>query len=254
MQAPPFTKKEVKKSKLLVISIAIILIFLFIFALISYGNKDKTTIGFSVLDSSEQSSKQETDAFLRVGSDRSTSAATKSKSNLQFKNIEIKTDMELQSYSIPVNGLNIRIEAEQLVIVSSDMDITISLNTPMELKEFKGNIVWEDSKLMLQGGLSEYLADYVKINWKDPKDLSLRIEKGSVKIGDVIINELNGIASGKIEVSSKMTLNLDKDVISIKDYKGIFESYVDNNINTIKLDGKIAEFELKTQKFDVGIK
>ena len=240
-----FKKNNNTGKKVLIISGVIILIILIAAGFIGLldkadGNGNKIT-GLFVGNSTAQKDK-ESKQVLSAGP----------------TNIAIVGSMDLQNYRIPIANSNILIEAEELIVVTPEMEIAIMIQEPMTLKDFKGNLIWENAQLRLEGTLSEYLAKYVKISSKNLKGISLRVENGNIKIDQITILKLEGIASGEIEFPSKINVMLDKDKVSIKDYVGPFHTLVRGsantvNTNTVNLNGKISECDIETPDFGIDV-
>lgn len=238
------TKKSILISSIIILSVLSIFIFL------KQSNLGEIIAGNVPLDT--QNIKSETGDIY---SEDTTTTISSTDETISFgvKDIEINTDIRLQEYEITVSNSDMEIEANELILASPEMEISIFLDTPMQLKEFRGKILWEDSKLSLQGELFEYLSDKIKINWKDSENLELKIKEGNIKINDIYIEEISGVASGTIELGDIANFDLDKDVIEIGEYKGSFESNTKDDTNTLILKGRINEFKIKTEDFGMDI-
>src|SRR3989344_4696567 len=105
MSGIDFTRKDKKISKRLITIIVIILVILSFTALAKYGGISIT--GLSVLN--PFSDQEDNSGKISSGSSKTSS------SDLQSKNIDIKADIQLQDYSIPISASSIEIQAAQII-------------------------------------------------------------------------------------------------------------------------------------------
>ncbi len=167
--------------------------------------------------------------------------------------INTRIDMLTQEFGLPINNLDVTIKAKQVDILSPDADISLTLSEPMELQAFNGNLEWKNSMLTLSGQLDKHLSDEVKINWKATDNIQIHVMQGTVKVSQLSIEEFNSVVSGEIVIWEKVTLNPEKDIVTIKNFRGTFTTEVGEDQARLILDGHLDKLFLGSQEFNLNI-
>lgn len=252
------TKDEKKKwNRVVVFSIVCVVVVVGLAALFRFGiNQPTGSAALSDLDEVATANMSYTNETSEGGTitDSSGLAENGAGTGQTITNINLKADIKPENYEIALSNIDVELNAESLLIVTDAMDIEISLKGPITLKDFRGYAVWKDSTFYLEGQLYEYLSDYIKIDWKTQQSMKVKINDGTITINKVVLDSWDVVVSGDIGIDSKMTLNLDKERIYIKDYKGPFEVSINNSINNIKLDGTTSLFSAETENFDIDVR
>lgn len=171
-----------------------------------------------------------------------------------IKNIQLSAEVYGESFEVPADGLDVSVVAEEVQIISSTMDIIVSLDKPMVLEGFTGRMYWKDTMFILEGKLGNYLADELKINWKADEDLKIRVLSGSIEAAQVSIPSFETIATGKIELSDKVTLSPKKDLLTLDHYRGSFKVEVGESQALVSMKGSAEDITLGNEQlsFNVG--
>lgn len=167
--------------------------------------------------------------------------------------IGVSGALSMASYKIPLLDKDIQIFAEQIALENPQVDLQYTINDRMMLKGFTGDLIWSGSQIFLKGEVRETSSQGLNINWKNTKDITIRIGDGTMLIDKVSLAALQGIASGELMFNAKMKLSLDNEEITIKGYEGNLESTVVANKNTLQLSGKVQSFTSATNSFTVDV-
>ncbi|MBI2549303.1 hypothetical protein HYW21_08190 [Candidatus Woesearchaeota archaeon] len=181
-------------------------------------------------------------------------AQTASTGNISKESlIGVSGSLSMASYKIPLLDKDIQILAEQISLENPQVDLQYTINDRMMLKGFTGDLIWSGSQIFLKGEVRETSSQGLNINWKNTKDITIRIGDGTMLIDKVRLAELQGIASGELMFNAKMKLSLENEEVTIKGYEGNLESKVAANKNTLQLSGKVQSFTSATNSFTVDV-
>lgn len=170
-----------------------------------------------------------------------------------IKTVAIHTDMYLEDFQVPIDNLDLTIKAEEVNIIMPSADITLTLEEPMVFESFTGTINWRNSMFTLEGQLTKYLNDLIKINWKTAEDVKIRVKQGEVSISQINIGSFAGVVSGEIKLGDKVTITPDKDLVTLHGFRGSFTSVVEDVQTKLILDGDIDNILLNSKEFELNI-
>ncbi len=170
-----------------------------------------------------------------------------------IKNLKFSSDFATESFEIPIDNLDMEIEADELQIITPSTDITVSLEEPMTFEAFNGKLYWRDSMFILEGKMSKYLSDIIKMNWKTDEDVKIKINKGSVVISQISIASFESVVSGDIKMADKVTLTPAKDSLKLDHYRGYFKAVISDNEARVILDGAAEDMWLDSEQFSFSI-
>lgn len=171
-----------------------------------------------------------------------------------IKNIQLSAEVYGESFEVPAEGLDVTIVANEVQIISSTMDIIVSLDKPMVMEGFTGRMYWKDTMFILEGKLGNYLSEELKINWKAEENIKIRVLSGSIETAQVSIPLFETVATGKIELSDKVSLTPKKDLLKLDHYRGSFKASVDESQALVTLKGSVEDITLGNEQlsFNVG--
>lgn len=172
---------------------------------------------------------------------------------VKIKTIKIYTDVYTEDFQIPIDNLDLTIEAEDVEILTPSADITIKLEKPMVFEAFTGTLNWRNSMFTLEGQLNKYLTDLVQINWKTAEDVKIRIKNGKVSISQINIASFSSVVNGEVRLAEKATLNPNKDLLTLKNFRGSLTSVVEDIQTKLTLDGTVDNISLGSQEFNLNI-
>lgn len=170
-----------------------------------------------------------------------------------IKNIKILTDMYSENFQIPVDNLDLTIEAQKVDIIMLSADITLTLEEPMVFESFTGTINWRNSMFTLEGQLQKYLTDLIEINWKTHEDVKIRVKEGSVSISQINIASFGSVVSGEIKLAEKVTINPNKDLVTMNEFRGSVTSVVEDIQTKLIFDGYIDTIFVDSEEFELNI-
>lgn len=172
---------------------------------------------------------------------------------VEIKTIIIYTNMYAEDFQIPIDNLDLKIEAEEVDLIMPSADITLTLEEPMVFEAFTGTVNWRNSMFTLEGQLNKYLTDLIEINWKTAEDVKIRVKQGRVGISQINIASFGAIASGEIKLAEKATLNPSKDLVTLKNFRGSLTAVVEDMQTRLILDGAINKIFFGSEEFDLNI-
>lgn len=170
-----------------------------------------------------------------------------------LEDIKISGKLELQEYELNLNNIDMFLESESLVVVTPALDIEINPTEPISLKGFSGKLSWKNSQLELRGELGKYLSKYITLNWKEQQESVLKINNGRISINKIQIPLFDVIASGRLDIREKLSLNLNLDTLIIENYEGSFETENRENKNIVVIDGEVTAFKTKIEGMEVNV-
>ena len=171
----------------------------------------------------------------------------------KIKTIKIYTDVYTEDFQIPIDNLDLTIEAEDVEIITPSADITIKLEKPMVFEAFTGTINWRNSMFTLEGQLNKYLTDLVQINWKTAENVKIRVKNGKISISQINIASFGSVVSGEVRLAEKATLNPNKDLLTLKNFRGSLTSVVEDIQTKLTLEGTVDNISLGSQEFNLNI-
>ncbi|OGM02108.1 hypothetical protein A3K72_03965 [Candidatus Woesearchaeota archaeon RBG_13_36_6] len=170
-----------------------------------------------------------------------------------IKTIKVYTELYSEDFQVPIDNLDLTIEAKEIEIITPSADIIISLEEPMVFEAFTGTVNWRNSIFTLEGQLNKYLTNLVQINWKTAEDVKIRVKQGKVSISQINIASFGAVVSGDIKLADKATLSPVKDLVTLKNFRGSLTAVVEDMQTKLVMDGTIDNIYLGSQEFDLNI-
>ena len=170
-----------------------------------------------------------------------------------LKNIRLNADIELQSYKLDLNNIDMSIDAKSLIVVTSSVDLEINPEEEINLQSFTGELEFNDGKLMLSGALDKYLSNYLTMKFKNTEEQKvLMINQGIIRIGKIEIDKVEAVATGKIGLN-QMTIWPNLETITFEDYEGSFETKMEDDKNLVSLTGDVGVVKTNINGVEVNI-
>lgn len=183
---------------------------------------------------------------------------TDSEKPYTLKNINIQSELQLPEYSISLTSANIKIETSKHELKSPSQDLNLQTGGEAQIDGFSGVLSWKDNQLTLDGQMDGYKNMNTQVTWKQPGKYTpgkytLTLQEGKVSIENAQIPLLAGTSSGAVKIGNKLTLQIQKDRLSIQDYKGSLISELKENQNTLTLSGHVQELATQTNQFNMQL-
>ena len=185
--------------------------------------------------------------------DANSNTEAENKVPTKINTVSIHSEMYLEDFQVPIDNLDLTIEAEEVDILMPSADITLTLEEPMVFEAFTGTLNWRDSMFTLEGQLTKYLNKLIKINWKTAEDVRIRVNHGVVSISQINIGTFSGVVSGEVKLGDKVTINPEKDLVTLKGFRGSFRSVIEDIQTQIILDGNIDNIFVNSKEFELNI-
>jgi len=239
--------------------VAILLIIIIVGVLTSITNlgKEKNSegiTGYAVFSGEEGSEEIDPSTEPEAGGEEDAFSPTYAEGNPTIlKNIRLNADIELQSYKLDLNNIDMSIDAKSLIVVTPSVDLEINPEEEINLQSFTGELEFSDGKLMLSGELDKYLSNYLTMKFKNTEEqMILMINQGTIKIGKIEIDKLEAVATGKIGLN-QMTIWPNLETVTFEDYEGSFETKMEYDKNLVSLTGDVGLVKTNINGVEVNI-
>jgi len=147
---------------------------------------------------------------------------------------------------IPIDHSTLGMGSGEKIVIETD-GRTINISGGIELKDFDGMVEWNGDTIVAEGSMEALSGTGLDITWTRKDKAIVTITSGLAEIPKIELDSLSRDATGRITLEGRLSFQLNKTPLTIKDFSGRVYLQHANNETTLGLEGTAEHVNIEEE-------